>query len=141
VTSPALSLEDLRGRGTCTVAEAAAVLQISRGLAYESVRRGDLPALHLGHRFVVLVPRLLALLGDDGPVPRGTPEEGAPDELAQRSRPKGGQPESGVDKFELIQLLKAELAAEQAWIAGGQEGTRPATPNLDAARAKAEAAR
>lgn len=36
-----------------TVEEAAKALRISRGLAYELVRRGQLPALRLGRRIVI----------------------------------------------------------------------------------------
>lgn len=42
-------------RLTLSVEEAAQVLGISRALAYELVRRGDLPRLQLGRR--VVVPR------------------------------------------------------------------------------------
>lgn len=42
-------------RLTVSVEEAAALLGISRALAYELVRRGDLPCLRLGRR--VVVPR------------------------------------------------------------------------------------
>ena len=40
-------------RMTLSVEEAASVLGISRALAYELVRRGDLPRLRLGRRVVV----------------------------------------------------------------------------------------
>jgi excisionase family DNA binding protein len=43
------------GRLTLTVAEAAELLGISRGLAYEAVRRGEISSLQIGHR--ILVPR------------------------------------------------------------------------------------
>jgi excisionase family DNA binding protein len=36
-----------------TVTEAAALLGISRALAYQLVARGQIPALHLGRRIVV----------------------------------------------------------------------------------------
>ncbi len=42
-------------RMTLSVEEAAGVLGISRALAYELVRRGELPRLRLGRR--VVVPR------------------------------------------------------------------------------------
>lgn len=42
-------------RMTLSVEEAAGLLGISRALAYELVRRGELPRLRLGRR--VLVPR------------------------------------------------------------------------------------
>ncbi len=48
---------------TLTVAEAARLLGIGRGLAYEAARRGDIPALRIGRRFVVprvALERLLA---------------------------------------------------------------------------------
>jgi excisionase family DNA binding protein len=46
-----------------TVEEAAGLLGISRGLAYEMVRRGELPSLRLGRRLLVPRRRLLALVG------------------------------------------------------------------------------
>lgn len=45
-----------------TVEEAAELLGISRGLAYELVRKGDLPSIRLGRRLVVPRRRLLALV-------------------------------------------------------------------------------
>ena len=49
-------------RLTLTVAEAAELLGISRGLAYELVGRGELPALRLGRRLVVPRKALEALV-------------------------------------------------------------------------------
>jgi excisionase family DNA binding protein len=60
-----LTLDDLRGRATITVAEAADVLTISRDSAYRAAQAGDLPTLRLGRRLLVPVPKLLALLGAD----------------------------------------------------------------------------
>jgi len=40
-------------RAVLTVGEAAAVLGISRGLAYELARSGELPVIRLGRRLVV----------------------------------------------------------------------------------------
>lgn len=48
-----------------TVEEAAELLGISRGLAYELVRRRELPAIRLGRRLVVPRRRLLALIEGD----------------------------------------------------------------------------
>lgn len=48
-----------------SVEEAAELLGISRGLAYELVRRGELPALRLGRRLVVPRRRLFALIDGD----------------------------------------------------------------------------
>ena len=36
-----------------TVEEAAVRLRIGRGLAYEAARRGDIPAIRIGHRLLV----------------------------------------------------------------------------------------
>lgn len=54
-------------RATLTVDEAAALCGVSRGTAYEAIRRGDLPHLRLGRRIVVPRARLLALLGETTP--------------------------------------------------------------------------
>ena len=53
-------------RLTMTVEEASAALGISRSLAYELVRRGDIPSLRLGRRIVVPV-RALDDLVEHGP--------------------------------------------------------------------------
>ena len=50
-------------RWTMTVDEAAKCLGVSRTLAYEMVRRGELPSLKLGRRIVVPVPALERMLG------------------------------------------------------------------------------
>lgn len=65
--SALLTLNDLAGRATCTVEEAAQILQIARGSAYEAARKGELPTLHLGRRVLISVPRLLAMLGATEP--------------------------------------------------------------------------
>jgi excisionase family DNA binding protein len=49
-------------RITLTVEEAGALLGISRTLAYELVRRGEIPSLRLGRRVVVPVRALEAML-------------------------------------------------------------------------------
>lgn len=51
---------------TVSVDEAARLLGISRGLAYEAARRGELPTLRLGRRLLVPRARLLELLGETG---------------------------------------------------------------------------
>ena len=48
-----------------SVEEAAGLLGISRGLAYELVRRGELPSIRLGRRLVVPRRRLLELVDAD----------------------------------------------------------------------------
>ncbi|MHB8506490.1 MAG: helix-turn-helix domain-containing protein [Acidimicrobiales bacterium] len=53
-----------------TVEEAAILLGISRGLAYELVRRGEMPSIRLGRRVVVPRRRLVRMLdGDEAPHP------------------------------------------------------------------------
>ena len=52
----------LNGRLVLSVTEAAGLLGISRGLAYELVARGELPSLRLGRRIVVPRGALEALL-------------------------------------------------------------------------------
>ena len=47
---------------TMTVEEAGRFLGISRGLAYEAARRGEIPTLRIGHRLVVPRRRLEAML-------------------------------------------------------------------------------
>jgi excisionase family DNA binding protein len=48
------------------VEDAAALLGISRGLAYELVNRGELPALRLGRRIVVPTSALEELVASAG---------------------------------------------------------------------------
>ena len=55
----------LRNQPTATVEQTAVLLGIGRRQAYEACRKGQIPALRLGGRWVVSVPRLLALLGAD----------------------------------------------------------------------------
>ena len=45
-----------------TVEEAAGVLRLSRGSAYEAVRRGDIPTIRIGRRLLVPRVRLMAML-------------------------------------------------------------------------------
>ena len=44
------------------VEEAAELLRISRTTAYEAVRRGEIPALHIGRRLLIPVQAILRLL-------------------------------------------------------------------------------
>jgi excisionase family DNA binding protein len=50
---------------TMTVERAGRIVGISRGAAYEAVRRGDLPALRIGRRWVVCTAQLRQQLGLD----------------------------------------------------------------------------
>jgi excisionase family DNA binding protein len=47
---------------TITVEDAARLLGISRGLAYEAARRGELPTIRIGRRLLVPRARLLELV-------------------------------------------------------------------------------
>ena len=53
-------------RLTISVEDAARLLGISRGLAYEAARRGELPTIRLGRRLLVPTARLLDLVGANG---------------------------------------------------------------------------
>jgi excisionase family DNA binding protein len=54
-------------RPTLTVEETAKLLGISRGLAFQAVRSGAIPAIRIGRRILVPRARLEALLKGDGP--------------------------------------------------------------------------
>ena len=58
-------------RLTVSVEDAARLLGISRGLAYEAARRGELPTVRLGRRLLVPRAQLLKLLGEAAP-PNGS---------------------------------------------------------------------
>ena len=49
---------------TISMEDAARLLGISRGLAYEAARRGELPTIRLGRRLLVPRARLLELVGE-----------------------------------------------------------------------------
>jgi len=55
-------------RQTLTVGEAAKLLGIGRGTAYEAVSRGDIPAIRVGRRLVVPRAALERLLTSGRPV-------------------------------------------------------------------------
>ena len=57
-----LPLEQLHGRATITVEQAARLLGLGRTAAYDAARRGELPTRRLGRRLLVPVPALLAWL-------------------------------------------------------------------------------
>jgi len=50
---------------TVTVEQAARVLGIGRGLAYQAVKRGDIPSIRIGGRILIPRARILELLGED----------------------------------------------------------------------------
>jgi excisionase family DNA binding protein len=49
-------------KSTLTVEEAARLLGISRGLAFQAVRRGDIPSIRIGGRILIPIARLHAML-------------------------------------------------------------------------------
>lgn len=58
-----MTLKDLEGKATITVEEAAELLGLTRTVAYNAVKRGELPSLKIGRRVVVPVPKLKTMLG------------------------------------------------------------------------------
>ena len=80
-------------RKTLSVEEAAEALGIGRTLAYEAVRRGEIPTVRIGRR--LLVPRtaldqlLAAALSADGHLPVGEVGEQAcpPDDCSRTCQP------------------------------------------------------
>ena len=70
---------------TLTVAEAAELLGVSRGLAYDLVRRGEIPSIRLGRR--LLAPRrvLEVLLGE----PSVRPADAQPADVASSEAADG----------------------------------------------------
>jgi excisionase family DNA binding protein len=65
------------GRLVVSVTEAAELLGISRGLAYELARAGQLPSLRLGRRLVVPRAALLDVAGTSRPAREPGREKGA----------------------------------------------------------------
>jgi excisionase family DNA binding protein len=67
-------LPDPRTEPTVSVERAGACLGISRASAYDAVRRGEIPAIRLGRRWVVPTAHLRRLLGlepaSDGATPK-----------------------------------------------------------------------
>jgi hypothetical protein len=66
VASVERALPDPSTEPVVSVERAGQVLGLSRGSAYEAVRRGEIPSLRFNRRLVVPTARLLALLGADG---------------------------------------------------------------------------
>lgn len=58
-----LDQSESAARGTTSVTTAAQILGISRGLAYQGVRDGSIPAIRVGKRWLVPRAALDALLG------------------------------------------------------------------------------
>ena len=73
---------------TITVEEAAKLLGVSRGLAYEGARTGAIPAVRIGRRLLVPRARLLELVGASANDFSNGPEE-VVSEMSER-RATGG---------------------------------------------------
>jgi len=58
-----MTLDELKDKTTISVEEAAPILGISRGAAYQAAKTGELPTLRIGRRIVVPVIPLLKLIG------------------------------------------------------------------------------
>jgi excisionase family DNA binding protein len=67
-------LPDPKSRPTLSVQEAGRVLGVGQKAAYEAVRRGDIPSIHVGRLIRIPTQKLLVLLGcsHDGQT-QGTP--------------------------------------------------------------------
>ncbi len=59
------AIPDPQEQPTVTVERAAAILGVSRGVAYEAVRTGTIPSIRIGRRLLVPTARLSALLAPD----------------------------------------------------------------------------
>lgn len=58
-----MTLDEIRGRATITIEEAAELLDVSRATAYRAARDDRLPVVRLNaHRHLVKVPALIAML-------------------------------------------------------------------------------
>lgn len=74
-----MTLDDIHGRLTLSVPEAAELLGIGKGLAYDAARNGEIPTISIGRRLVVPVHQLLHLLGvppEQQAAPAGINREG-----------------------------------------------------------------
>ena len=78
---------------TLSVEDAARLLGISRGLAYEAARRGELPVIRLGRRLLVPRARLYELVGDPSFGENGGNREEVDDEdvRAGKGERRGGE--------------------------------------------------
>ncbi|MGE3444025.1 MAG: helix-turn-helix domain-containing protein [Acidimicrobiia bacterium] len=60
-------------RRTITVDEAAVLLGISRGTAYRSVQRGEIPSYRFGRRIVIARSTIENIIGREQPEPGALP--------------------------------------------------------------------
>jgi excisionase family DNA binding protein len=57
-------VEEILSYPTCTVEQAASVLGVGRGHAYQAVNAGELPVIKLGRRVLVKTASLRRMLAD-----------------------------------------------------------------------------
>lgn len=74
LTSMMMTNQSPSDKALLTIPEAAKVLGIARTSAYEAVRRGELPALHVGKRVYVPRAQLEAWVGETEPPASNTPD-------------------------------------------------------------------
>ncbi|WP_158862007.1 helix-turn-helix domain-containing protein [Leifsonia sp. AG29] len=60
-----MTLNDVRDRATTTPEEAADLLGMGMRQTYAALKDGSLPSIRLSRRYLVPVPALLRLLGED----------------------------------------------------------------------------
>jgi excisionase family DNA binding protein len=77
-------------RLTISVEDAARLLDISRGLAYEAARRGELPTIRLGRRLLVPRARLLELVGAPSFGENGSTREEVDDQAVRAGKGEAG---------------------------------------------------
>jgi excisionase family DNA binding protein len=61
-TPPAVPVPNPKAEPTISVERAGRLLGVSRGSAYEAVRRGEIPSIRIGNRIVVPTAALVRLL-------------------------------------------------------------------------------
>jgi excisionase family DNA binding protein len=57
--SDATPLDAIRGRATCSVQDAAAILGVSNWAVYRAIERGDIGSIRIGRRILIPTARLL----------------------------------------------------------------------------------
>lgn len=57
------TVSELAGRLTLSVEETASILRLGRSATYEALHRGEIPYVKVGRRYLVPVPRLMAMFG------------------------------------------------------------------------------
>jgi excisionase family DNA binding protein len=68
-----MELPDVYSKPTLTVEEVSSILGCSRSSAYEAVRRGDIPSLRIGRRYLIPTAKVRAMLVGSEPTPERVP--------------------------------------------------------------------